>query len=217
MHAESEGWIYVWDPFVRVFHWALVATFAVAYLTGDEVLGIHVWTGYAIGVLIVTRLIWGFVGPRHARFADFVAGPTTTLRYLRDLFFFRAKRHIGHSPAGGVMIILLFLTLSATVGSGLIVYAAEENAGPLAGMFAASATPAATQSVGDDDVEDDEEGLVRNGSAESDIGEPAKEVHEFFANLTLLLVILHVGAVVFASFAHRENLVRAMVTGFKRR
>ena len=57
MHAESEGWIYVWDPFVRVFHWALVATFAVAYLTGDEVLGIHVWTGYAIGVLIVTRLM----------------------------------------------------------------------------------------------------------------------------------------------------------------
>ncbi|HXV24377.1 MAG TPA: cytochrome b/b6 domain-containing protein [Alphaproteobacteria bacterium] len=214
MHGEPGAWIYVWDPFVRVFHWALVAGFAVAYLTGDEVLGIHVWTGYAIGVLIVTRLIWGFIGPRHARFADFVSGPATTFRYLRDLLFFRAKRHIGHSPAGGVMIILLFLTLSATVGSGLIVYAAEEDAGPLAGMFV---TPAATQSVGRGDVEDEKEGLERNGFAESDIGEPAKEVHEFFANLTLLLVILHVGAVVFMSFAHRENLVRAMVTGFKRR
>lgn len=217
MHADSKDWVYVWDPFVRVFHWALVASFAVAYLTGDEVLGIHVWSGYAIGVMIVTRLIWGFIGPRHARFADFVAGPATTLRYLRDLLFFRAKRHMGHSPAGGVMIILLFLTLSATVGSGLIVYAAEENAGPLAGMFATSVTSTETQSAGGDDVEDEEEGLKRSGSAESDIGEPAKEVHEFFANLALLLVILHVAAVVFASFAHRENLVRAMVTGFKRR
>ncbi|MCI0429975.1 MAG: cytochrome b/b6 domain-containing protein [Rhodospirillales bacterium] len=217
MPAESGGWVYVWDPFVRAFHWVLALGFVVAYLTGEEVLGIHVWTGYAIGVLIVSRLVWGFIGPRHARFADFVAGPATTLRYLRDLLLFRAERHVGHSPAGGAMIILLLLTLSATVVSGLIVYAIEENAGPLAGLFATSATPPAVQPAPPSGVEDDDEGLERNNGPESDIGDAAKEVHEFFANLSLLLVILHVGAVVFASFAHRENLVRAMVTGFKRR
>jgi cytochrome b len=217
MRGESEDWVYVWDPFVRAFHWVLVLAFAVAYLTGEEVLGIHVWTGYGIGVLVVARLVWGFIGPRRARFADFVFGPATTLRYLRDLLLFRAERHIGHSPAGGAMIILLLLTLSATVVSGLVVYAAEENAGPLAGLFATSATPPAIQPAPGSDVEDEKQGLERIGGAESDVGDAVKEVHEFFANLSLLLVILHVGAVVFASFAHRENLVRPMVTGFKRR
>jgi cytochrome b len=66
-------------------------------------------------------------------------------------------------------------------------------------------------------VEDEEVDLERFGGAESDVSDAAKELHEFFANLSLLLVVLHVVAVVFASFAHRENLIRAMVTGFKRR
>jgi cytochrome b len=201
---------------VRVFHWVLVVAFAVAYLTGEEVPGIHVWTGYGIGVLVVARLVWGFIGPHRARFADFVSGPVTTFRYLRDLLLFRAERHIGHSPAGGAMIALLLLTLSATVVSGLVVYAAEEDAGPLAGLFATPATPPAMQPAPGSDVEDEEEGLERINGAESDVDDAAKEVHEFFINLSLLLVILHIGAVIFASFAHRENLVRAMVTGFKR-
>lgn len=114
------------------------------------------------------------------------------------------------------MTVLLLLTLSSTVVSGLVVYAAEEDAGPLAGLLSTSATSPAIQPAPGSDIEDEEEGLERTGGAESDMGNAAKEVHEFFVNLSLLLAILHIGTVIFASFAHRENLVRAMVTGFKR-
>lgn len=53
----------VWDPVVRIGHWTLVAAFAVAYLTEDDLLSVHVWAGYVIGIILVIRLAWGFVGP----------------------------------------------------------------------------------------------------------------------------------------------------------
>jgi len=219
MKPERDGWVFVWDPFVRVFHWSLVVAFAVAWLTEDDLLGIHVWAGYAIGGLVVLRLVWGVVGPRHARFEDFVRGPATTLRYLLDLARFRAERHIGHSPAGGAMIVALLLLLSLTVATGLVAYGAERNAGPLAGWFGTSAGGSQSQPVvatgegeGDDEVSG-EDGSRSSGG----IGRAAGELHEFFANLTLIFVILHVVAVLFASLVFRENLARAMVTGLKRR
>ena len=176
----------VWDGFVRVFHWTLVSAFTVAYLTEDDLLTVHVWAGYVVGVLIVGRLVWGFVGPPHARFSDFVYAPAATLRYLRDLILFRAQRHLGHSPAGGAMVVLLLVLLTLTVATGLVVYGGDQQAGPLAGMFT------------------------------RDTGEAMEEVHEILANVTLAFVFVHIAAVVFASFVHRENLVRAMITGKKR-
>jgi cytochrome b len=178
--------IYVWDLFVRLFHWTLVVAFTVAYLTEDDLLDVHVWAGYIVGALVVGRVIWGFVGPAHARFSDFIYAPLTTLAYARDLVLFRAERHLGHSPGGGAMVLLLLVFLTATVVTGLVVYGGEQQAGPLAGMFT------------------------------KPTGENVEELHELFANITLALVFAHIAAVVFASFVHRENLVRAMITGYKR-
>ena len=185
-HSVPPSQIYVWDPFVRLFHWTLVVAFTVAYLTEDDLLTVHVWAGYLVGGLIVARVIWGFVGPAHARFADFLCSPADTLRYVRDLVLFRAQRHLGHSPGGGAMVIMLLLFLAATVVTGLVVYGGEQQAGPLAGMFT------------------------------KDTGEKVEEVHELLANITLALVLAHIAAVVLASFVHGENLVRAMFTGYKR-
>jgi cytochrome b len=179
--------VYVWDPFVRVFHWTVVAAFAVAYLTEDDLLTVHVWAGYVVGALVVARIIWGFVGSPHARFSDFVYAPATAFSYVRELLRFRGPRYVGHSPGGGTMVIVLLTFLAATVATGLVVYGGDQQAGPLAGMFS------------------------------TDFAESFEDVHEVIANITLALIFFHVSAVVLASFVHHENLVRAMVTGYKRR
>jgi cytochrome b len=183
---KSVSCIYVWDRFVRLFHWTLVVAFTVAYVTEDPLI-VHVWAGYLVGVLVVARVVWGFFGSPHARFSDFLYAPTVTLGYVRDLLLFRSgQRHLGHSPGGGYMVILLLTFLAATVITGLIVYGGDQQAGPLAGMFT------------------------------EDTGKAMEEWHELLANITLVLVLIHIAAVILASFVYRENLVRAMVSGYKR-
>ncbi|KPK38508.1 MAG: cytochrome B [Gammaproteobacteria bacterium SG8_47] len=179
----------VWDPFVRVFHWTLVGAFAVAFVTEDDFLTLHTWAGYLVGALVLLRVLWGFTGTRYARFSSFVFSPKVVLGYLKDTLQFRAKRYLGHNPAGGAMIVVLLASLVVTTVTGLVVLGAAENAGPLAGWL--------------------------GGTSEvwSDIFE---EVHEIIAYLTLLLVAIHVGGVIVESVLHRENLVRAMIDGTKR-
>lgn len=200
---SSPDAVRVWDPFVRVFHWSLVAAFGAAYLSEGESFPLHAWAGYAVGGLVLLRVLWGFVGSEHARFSSFVRGPSASLRYVGGLLRLKSPRYLGHSPGGGAMVVVLLLSLLATVGSGLVVYGGEKHAGPLASLFAA---PAAGQTDGDQEREE-----------EDPVVEAAEEAHEILANFTLLLVVLHLGGVMLASFAHRENLVRAMVTGNKRR
>lgn len=103
----------VWDRFVRVFHWSLVASFAVAFLSGEErdLRPLHYWAGYAAAALVVLRVVWGWAGTHYARFVQFVRPPRTTLQYLRDVIAGREARYLGHNPAGGTMVVLLLVSL----------------------------------------------------------------------------------------------------------
>lgn len=191
----------VWDPLQRLFHWSLVATVAVAWLTAEEMDTLHKITGYVIAGLVAFRLIWGFVGSRHARFARFVKGPRTTLAYLGAILRGRERRHLGHNPAGAAMIVALLLCLSGTALTGWLL----DQPGRMAMLPALPAMIAYAHADEDRDERDhnETEGLIG-------------EVHEALANLMLLLVALHVAGVALASIRHHENLPHAMVTGEKR-
>lgn len=170
MHATVK----VWDPLVRIFHWSLVACFAVAWISADEWQDLHEICGYTIAALVVFRLVWGLAGPRHARFGQFVHRPHKVLEYLKTMRHGREARYLGHNPAGGMMVL-----------------------GLLAGLAV----------------------LTLTGWLQTDIfwGEDwVSELHELMANALLTMAALHVGGVLLASLRHRENLVRAMLTGRKR-
>lgn len=179
----------VWDPLLRIFHWSLVTLFLISYISEDDFLDLHAFAGYMIVGLILFRLLWGLVGPRHARFSHFVKSPAEVKAYLKDILLFRAKRYLGHNPAGGAMVVALLISISMTLITGMLTYGASEFAGPFANLLA--------------------------GVGES-VAESFEEVHEFFANFTVLLVVMHVLGVVVASLQHGENLVASMINGEKR-
>ena len=106
------------------------------------------------------------------------------MSYAADAMRFRASRYVGHNPAGGAMVVALLISLMLTVVSGIALYGTTDFAGPLAGVW--------------------------RGELAADVLE---ETHEIAANLTLFLVVLHLGGVLFSSFEHGENLVKSMITG----
>ena len=109
--------IAVWDPIVRLFHWSLVAAMAWE-LFAEAGTKAHTWVGYFILALLALRIVWGFVGTRHARFTDFVRSPTSVLMYMASVAANRPRQYIGHNPAGGWMVIVLMATIAATGISG---------------------------------------------------------------------------------------------------
>jgi cytochrome b len=110
--------IRVWDPLVRAFHWSLAASFAIAWASSKSWDGLHEAAGYLAGALVALRIVWGFVGPRYARFGQFVRSPQTVIGYLREIRDGTEPRHIGHNPAGGAMIVVLLAAMAATAFSG---------------------------------------------------------------------------------------------------
>jgi cytochrome b len=204
MNTGPSSKVRVWDPLVRVFHWGLVAAFATAWLTADELQPVHEFAGYTVAGLVAFRLVWGLVGSRYARFAQFLKGPGETLAYLGDMTRGREWRYLGHNPAGAAMIVALLVTLAGTAFTGWLME--DETRVAMLPTIPAIVAPAWA----------DDDGDAREPGERGEVEGPLKEVHETLANLMLLLAALHVAGVVLASFRHHENLARAMVTGDKR-
>lgn len=167
--------VQVWDLPVRIFHWGLVAAFAVAYLSAEEVESVHHIAGYTALGLVAFRLLWGFVGGRHARFADFVPRPAALAAYLRAALRRQEPRYRGHNPAAAVMILFL-LAMVALIGTTGWLMTTDWGWG----------------------------------------AEWLEDTHEAAVHLTLAAVAVHVAAAIYESRRHGENLVRAMVDGYKR-
>ena len=118
----------VWDPLVRAAHWTLAAAVLGAYFLGDEVMPLHEWLGYIALAVVALRVAWGFVGPPHARFADFVRAPRAVAAHARALARGREPRYLGHNPLGGAWIVLLLALVVAAGASGWALSAVGEDA-----------------------------------------------------------------------------------------
>jgi cytochrome b len=177
----------VWDLPTRIFHWALVFSFVILWITheSDELLDFHVFAGYLFLGLLIFRLIWGMIGTEYAKFRHFLYGWRSVRNYLGSLFTAHPQHFLGHNPAGSLAIWLILIVGLISALSGLMLLGAEEQHGLLAGWFSFE------QSV-----------MMRI-------------VHTWSSNLMLLIVIVHVCGVIVASGLHHENLARAMVTGWK--
>jgi len=180
----------VWDPLLRVFHWSLAFFVILGWCLGQfgpAKMTLHFWCGYVVAGLLIFRLVWGFVGPPEARFAQFLRGPGAVSGYMRGMLMREPSYWPGHNPLGALSVIAMLAILAAQVTSGLISDPDDYiNVGPLAGYVAPSMR---SKAVG---------------------------WHEFGANLVLILVLLHVAVILFYRFWKREDLVRPMLTGRKR-
>jgi len=197
---NTENTVRVWDISVRIFHWSLVVSFMIAYVTGEELDLVHAYAGYIVLGLLCYRVVWGVIGSRYARFSSFLFSPAETMGYIRDVLGGKAKRYIGHNPAGSVMVFVLLVSLFIAVLTGLELYAIEGK-GPLANNAITVVGTALAN------------GHENGGIAGEEFWE---ELHEFASNFTLVMVFIHILGVLFSSKLHKENLVKAMVTGRKR-
>ena len=187
MQDNKSSTIKVWDLLVRVFHWALVLFFLIAYVTAEELDLVHAYAGYTILGLLTFRLLWGLIGTRFARFKQFMCPPQHTSEYLKSMLSNTSPRYLGHNPAGGYAVLALIVSVAMTALLGMALYATE-GGGPWADSFIAGFN-----------------------------GDWLEDIHEFFANWSVLLIGFHVLGVLVSSFKHRENLVRSMWIGTKHR
>lgn len=186
----EDRWVKVWDLPTRLFHWGLVLLVVVDVLTGWTApqwwLGVHIWAGYGLVALMAFRLVWGLYGPEYSRVASFLHPPRRTLEHLQGLVLLRPPHYMGHNPTGALMVFALTGVLLALVVTGLLVLGGEEKQGPLATVISYT------------------------------VGSAAKTGHRWLAYVLLGMVTCHIVGVGLTSLLTRDNLVRAMITGWKR-
>lgn len=208
---QDEQQVRVWDLAVRVFHWSLVFFFFLTYASGEGDETLHAYAGYVVIALIAFRIVWGFIGSKHARFTDFLRGPGATTGYLRSFLSGTPQHYLGHNPVGGWMAVLLMVSILGACWSGLELYAAEGK-GPLASQSDFIINQAHANGDEDDDSKAKQRKKKKTNEADEEYWE---DIHETLANLALLLVIMHISGVLIASKVHHEKLIRAMISGYK--
>ena len=179
---------YIWSLPTRVFHMMFAAFIVAAFLSGDEdnLLNIHASLGYAIGVLVIYRIIWGFIGPRYSRFSDF----SLSIKELKEFAFniFNHKKYAGHNPAASFVMLSMLVVVVLTVVTGVLTYGIQEGRGILGFLN----TPY---------------------FKEMDLFE---EVHEFFSTLLMVLIAAHLGGVAFDRLIDKKtDTLGSIVNGHK--
>jgi cytochrome b len=181
--------VLVWDLPTRLFHWLLLICVILSFATGNiggNVMEYHMLSGYAILVLLIFRLAWGFFGSPTARFSSFVKGPATVLSHLGMLLQKKTETpYLGHNPLGGWSIVAMLLILFIQVVTGLFANDDILTEGPLYVWVSKETSNMLTW------------------------------VHLINRFVLVALIAIHIFAVFFYFFFKRENLIRPMITGMK--
>ena len=183
---NGQGGVKVWDLPVRLVHWSLAVAVVGAWWTGenlDDWFTVHQYCGYAVVVLVVFRLGWGFVGTRTARFASFLTRPAAVIEHLRHLRDRALVAHAGHPATGGWAALLIWLVLLAQATMGLFANDEVLNTGPFYGWVSGATS-----------------NLLSGW-------------HHEMGEIIPILVLVHIGAVLVYRFWAGQNLVPAMLTG----
>jgi len=175
----------VWDPAVRIFHWAIVILVGFCWWTAETGrMEWHTKAGQCALALVVFRILWGFFGRGTARFSSFVRGPEAVLEYAARFGKRVASHSVGHNPMGALSVLALLAVLALQTWSGMFaIDTDQEYSGPLSNLLSYDGARAAA------------------------------ELHEWSFSLIQILVVLHVAVVLFYLVWKRENLVAAMVSG----
>ena len=180
--------IKVWDLFTRLSHWLAVFLVISAWLSanyGDAEFKWHSWNGYALFILVLSRIVWGVVGSNSARFSNFVKSPFAVFSYLVAMIKGKEPSYLGHNPAGGWMVVMLLLVLLLQTITGMFSSDDILAEGPFA--YAVSAK------------------VVSRMNA----------MHHLGFDLLLILVAFHIIAVLYHQLFKKEKLIEAMFTGRK--
>ena len=189
----------VWDLPLRVFHWLLVLSIAASWYTaeysdeylsiGDTVLGytqIHFYLGYWALGMIAFRILWGLVGPKHARFANFIPGPSRLLKYVRTFHRRDSEPSVGHNPMGALVVVLMLLMIGAQAVTGLFLI---DNTEIYTAPFYPSVDASTASSMG--------------------------KFHHINFDVLIWVISLHVLAIFFYHVFKRQKLVPPMFSGRK--
>jgi cytochrome b len=186
---QGHSRVFVWDIPVRLFHWVLVALMIALVITGeilDGAIEVHALLGRAVIVLVIFRLMWGAVGSSYARFSRFVCGPGAVMSYARSLLARQSEFMAGHNPLGGWMVLVLLTSVLLQSILGLFANDDIMFDGPLAYLVSKETSDLLT-------------GL-----------------HQDMFYALLLAVGLHVAAVIWHKLFMGEDLLTAMITGYKK-
>jgi cytochrome b len=179
----------VWDLPLRLFHWLLVLCVSASYATakgGFNWTKYHFWIGYVTLGLVAFRIIWGFLGPRHARFSNFIAGPSRLFAYMRTLFKRDSTPTPGHNPLGGLVVVVMLLMVGAQAVTGLFLIDNTE-------VWTAPYYPTVS------------------GATANALG----KFHHLNFDVLLWVISLHVLAIIYYKAYKRQSLVVPMITGSK--
>jgi cytochrome b len=188
MAGENRVAVKVWDLPVRLFHWVITVLFVVQLVTGKvggELMPWHKLSGYSILTLVLFRILWGFAGSTHARFASFMAGPRATWRFAVRLFSRQAVPQLGHNPLGGWSVMAMVAALALQGVTGLFANDGVSHEGPLSPLVSL------------------------------DVSNFMTDVHDWNLKVIGVLVAIHVLAVVYHLVVKHDELVVPMFTGVK--